>query len=158
MRLTIRTNLAARVLMYCAVNAGRLVRSSDIALSCNASGNHMAQVIHKLQLFGFVATQRGRQGGLQLARPAEEISIGMLFRTFEAGVPFTECFDPASNSCPIAKECRLRNYLSRAVEAFYAELDTVSLQDLVQGNCGLHKLLEVAPKPPSAAACAAALA
>lgn len=158
MRLTIRTNLAARVLMYCAVNAGRLVRSSDIALSCNASTNHMAQVIHKLQLGGFVETQRGRQGGLQLARPPEEISIGTLFRTFEAGVPFTECFDPESNSCPIAADCRLQRYLTRAVEAFYAELDTVSLKDLVQGNCGLHKLLEMAPEAPSPAACAAVMA
>lgn len=158
MRLTIRTNLAARVLMYCAVNAGRLVRSSDIALTCNASTNHIAQVIHKLQLCGFVETQRGRQGGLQLSRPANEISMGALFRTFEGGVPFAECFDPDSNSCPIAQQCRLRSYLTRAVEAFYAELDTVTLHDLVQGNCGLHRLLEIAPEPLSAEACAEALA
>ncbi len=158
MRLTIRTNLAARVLMYCAVNLGRTVRSADIAAACNASGNHMAQVIHQLQLNGFVATQRGRSGGLQLARPPERISIGQVFRTFEAGVPFTECFDPATNTCPIVAECRLRSYIARAVEAFYEELDEVTLEDLVQGNCGLQALLDMHPAPPPPEACARAMA
>ena len=36
MRLTTRTNLAARILMFCAVNQGKLVRSLDIAQRCNA--------------------------------------------------------------------------------------------------------------------------
>ena len=33
MRLTIRTNLAMRTLMYCAVNPGLTVRKTDIAAS-----------------------------------------------------------------------------------------------------------------------------
>ncbi len=149
MRLTIRTNLATRVLMCCAVNAGRTLRSADIAEACNASGNHLAQVIHQLQVQGFVATQRGRSGGLQLARPASEISIGRVFRLFESGVPFAECFAPDTNTCPLVSSCRLRSFIARAVEAFYAELDQVTLQDLVQGNCGLEGLLAMKPDPES---------
>lgn len=158
MRLTIRTNLAARVLMYCAVNQGRLVRSSDIARACNASGNHIAQVIHQLQLHGFVATQRGRSGGLQLAGAPAGISIGKVFRVFEAGAPFTECFDAASNTCPITADCRLRDHIARAVDAFYHTLDGVTLQDLVQGNCGLQKLLEMHPAAMAGPACHPAVA
>ncbi|MFZ1468193.1 MAG: Rrf2 family transcriptional regulator [Paracoccaceae bacterium] len=146
MRLTTRTNLAARVLMYCAVNAGRTVRSVDIATACNASGNHLAQVIHQLQLQGFVATQRGRTGGLQLARPASDISVGTVFRTFEAGVPFAECFLADGNTCPLIDNCRLRNYISNAVEAFYQALDPITVDDLVRDNCGLSNLLEMRPQ------------
>jgi Rrf2 family nitric oxide-sensitive transcriptional repressor len=149
MRLTIRTNLAARVLMCCAANAGRTLRSADIAEACNASGNHLAQVINQLQINGFVATQRGRTGGLQLSRPPEEISIGAVFRIFESGVPFAECFNPQTNTCPLISACRLRTYISRAVEAFYAELDPVTLQDLVQDNCGLTQILSLIPDPES---------
>lgn len=149
MRLTIRTNLATRVLMCCAVNAGRTLRSADIAEACNASGNHLAQVIHQLQVQGFVATQRGRSGGLQLARPASEISIGRVFRLFESGVPFAECFAPDTNTCPLVSSCRLRSFIARAVEAFYAELDQVTLHDLVQDNCGLEGLLAMKPDPES---------
>ncbi|MGR3364347.1 MAG: RrF2 family transcriptional regulator [Maritimibacter harenae] len=143
MRLTMRTNLAARVLMYCGVNADATVRSAQIAQATNASGNHLSQVIHKLQQFGYVETRRGRGGGLMLARAPETISIGALFRDFEAEVPFTECFDPANNNCPLVDSCRLHAYIRRALEAFYAELDQVMLSDLVDGNCGLEELLSL---------------
>jgi Rrf2 family nitric oxide-sensitive transcriptional repressor len=145
MRLTLRTNLAARVLMYCGVNEEQTVRSSEIAKACNASGNHLSQVIHKLQQYGYVQTRRGRGGGLSLARKPGAISIGALFRDFEAEVPFVECFDPANNNCPLVGDCRLNSYMQKALDAFYTELDEVTLQDLVDGNCGLVELLAIAP-------------
>lgn len=149
MRLTTRTNLAARTLMACAVNEGAIVRTADIAAKCNASVNHLLQVVNLLHANGFVETIRGRSGGLRLARPMEQISIGQVFRIFEADAPFAECFDPETNTCPLAATCRLRNYIIRALEAFYAELDAVTLADLVQGNCGLATLLDIAPQVPS---------
>ncbi|WP_081963987.1 Rrf2 family transcriptional regulator [Hoeflea sp. BAL378] len=150
MRLTTRTNLATRVLMFCAVHDGRVVRSSDIARACNASNNHLGHVIHQLQQHGFVETMRGRAGGLQLALKPRDISIGRVFRLFEAGVPFAECFAGAENTCPLTGECRLRGFITRAVEAFYHELDMVTLEDLVRGNCGLETILALAPERPSA--------
>jgi len=143
MRLTTKTNLAARVLMACAANDGVTLRSAEIARKCNASPNHLLQVVNALQARGFVETIRGRSGGLRLARAPDRISIGEVFRVFEAGLPFAECFDPQTNTCPLAATCRLRGYVSRAVEAFYHELDMVTLADLVTGNCGLIALLEV---------------
>ena len=148
MRLTTRTNLAIRVLMSCAVNEGEVVRSSDIARACNASSNHLGHVIHQLQQYGFVETLRGRSGGLQLALKPREISIGKVFRIFESGVPFAECFAGEQNTCPLTAECRLRGFITRAVEAFYHELDLVTLDDLVRGNCGLETILKLAPGRP----------
>jgi Rrf2 family transcriptional regulator, nitric oxide-sensitive transcriptional repressor len=52
MRLTTRTNLAMRTLMFCAANPGRIVRKSEVATACNASENHLAQVIHLLARAG----------------------------------------------------------------------------------------------------------
>ncbi|WP_417436020.1 RrF2 family transcriptional regulator [Hoeflea sp.] len=150
MRLTTRTNLATRVLMYCAVNDGQVVRSSDIAKACNASGNHLGHVIHQLRQHGFVETLRGRAGGLQLGLRPGDISIGKVFRIFESGVPFAECFARDQNTCPLISECRLRGFIIRAVEAFYHELDMVTLDDLVAGNCGLETILKLAPERPAA--------
>ncbi|WP_439124236.1 RrF2 family transcriptional regulator [Marivita sp.] len=145
MRLTTRTNLAARTLMFCAVNDGRLVRTSDIAVRCNASTNHVARVVQQLQAEGYVETLRGRTGGIRLAKPADRISIGAVFRIFETEIPFAECFDEVRNTCPLAATCRLRSYVVRALEAFYHELDLVTLDDLVRGNCGLMDLLAMTP-------------
>jgi Rrf2 family nitric oxide-sensitive transcriptional repressor len=35
------------------------------------------------------------------------------------------------------------------VEAFYRELDVITLKDLVRGNCGLEAILQLAPNPSS---------
>ena len=145
MRLTTRTNIAARALMFCAIHADRQVRSLDIAGNCNTSLHHMLQVIGLLQVHGFVTTTRGRNGGLRLARSPGQISIGQVFRIFEADVPFAECFAGKANTCPLTENCRLRGYLIRALEAFYHEMDMVTLEDLVKGNCGLAELLSLSP-------------
>lgn len=143
MRMTTKTNLAARVLMACAVNEGVTLRMAEIARSCNASLNHLLQVVNALQAKGFVETLRGRSGGLRLSRPAAQILMGEVFRLFEAGVPFAECFAPDTNTCPLSATCRPRSYVSRAIEACYHELDMVTLGDLTKGNCGLQALLAV---------------
>ena len=143
MRLTTRTNLAMRTLMFCAVNPDRIVRKHEVAQACGASENHLAQVVHLLARAGFLKTLRGRSGGLMLGRSACDITVGAVFRTFEAVLPFTECSE-GSSTCPLVGGCRLKCVLARAVEGFYAELDGVSLTDLVGGNTALHDLLRVA--------------
>ncbi|PWE33522.1 Rrf2 family transcriptional regulator [Maritimibacter sp. 55A14] len=141
MRLTTRTNLAMRTLMYCAVNATRTVRKSEIAARCNSSENHLAQVVSLMAQKGFLDTVRGRGGGIRLARPAARIAVGDVVRSFEADVPFAECFDPKCNTCPITPHCRLRGAMGGALAAFYGYLDDVSLADLVDGNSGLAGLM-----------------
>ena len=144
MRLTTRTSLAIRTLMFCAVNPDRTVRKHEVAEACNASENHIAQVIHLLAQKKFLRTVRGRSGGLMLGRPAEKITVGEVFRDFEAVLPFAECFSGRENTCPLASACRLQCLLSDALKAFYAELDRVSVADLVAGNTELKALLSVA--------------
>ena len=148
MRLTMRTNLAMRVLMACAVNEGHMVRRADIARAAGASENHLAQVVHHLSLHGFVDTMRGRAGGMSLARPADRISIGKVFRHFEDVVPFAECFSGSENTCPLAGACRLRVALKSALDAFYRELDAITLADLVCDNAALEALLTLPRSAP----------
>lgn len=144
MRLTTRTNLAMRTLMFCAANPGRIVRKQEVAEVCNASENHLAQVIHLLAQKGFLKTVRGRAGGLMLGRKAEDISVGDVFRAFEAVLPFAECFAGQENNCPLVGACRLKCVLAEALDAFYARLDRASIADLTCGNDELVEILRVA--------------
>lgn len=144
MRLTTRTNLAMRTLMFCAVNPGRIVRKHEVAEACATSENHLAQVIHLLAQKGYLRTIRGRAGGLMLGRLPEKITVGQVFRDFESVLPFTECFTGEENLCPIAGACRLKCVIADALGAFYAQLDRVTLADLVEGNGDLQTLLKVA--------------
>lgn len=143
MRLTTRTNLAMRALMFCAVNGERIVRKHEIAEACNASENHLAQVVNTLAQRGFIETQRGRAGGLRLARPMDRIGVGEVLRTFEATLPFAECFDEGSNTCPLSEACLFRVALIEALDAFYTAMDRHTLADLVADNAMLEHLLRL---------------
>lgn len=145
MRITKRTNIAIRVLMYCTAHRGRLVTKHEIAGVCNASENHLAQVIHQLALMGVLSTQRGRNGGLELAREPKDIEIGEIFRAMEASVPLAECFADVDNSCPLVEACRLKEALREAAEAFYKRLDVVTLDSLVCENTALLSILAPGP-------------
>jgi Rrf2 family nitric oxide-sensitive transcriptional repressor len=146
MRLTTRTNLAIRTLMYCAANPDLVVRKADVAYACNASENHLAQVIRMLVRLGFIEAARGRNGGMKLARETQDICIGAVFRGLESELPVAECFSD-TNTCPLVHACWLRNALRDAVEAFYGSLDKVTLSDLVDDNDALAALLRVHKAP-----------
>lgn len=142
MRITKRTNIAIRLLMYCAANEGRLVTKAEIADCCNISENHLAQVINQLSQLGFLRTQRGRNGGMNLARPADQIMIGDVFRHIEGGLPIAECFADNDGSCPLKKACRLKVALADAAQAFYSSLDRITLDSLVCDNWELMRILQ----------------
>lgn len=141
MRLTKRSNISMRVLMFCAANEGRLVTKTEIAACCNTSQNHLAQVVNRLAQLGFLHTQRGRKGGLRLERATSEISAGEVFRALASEVPPVECFAAEDNTCPLVDACRLRPVIAEAVEAFYARMDAVTLADLVCGNRALMQIM-----------------
>ncbi|MBY6068765.1 Rrf2 family transcriptional regulator [Leisingera aquaemixtae] len=142
MRITKRTNIAVRLLMYCAAHEDRLVTKAEIAECCNISENHLAQVINQLSQLGYLATQRGRNGGMNLGKPAAEIRIGDVFRDVEGNLPMVECFADADNTCPLSDACRLKVALADAAQAFYASLDDISLEALVCDNHDLMRLLQ----------------
>lgn len=141
LRITKRTNIAVRLLMFCAANKGRLVTKSEIAKCCNISENHLAQVINQLGQLGYLRTLRGRKGGIMLAREAKAISIGGVFRDVEGDLPIAECFADADNTCPLLSACRLRIALADAAQAFFAHLDDITLDALVCDNVDLLKIL-----------------
>ncbi|GAW33072.1 HTH-type transcriptional repressor NsrR [Roseovarius sp. A-2] len=145
MRITKRTNIAIRLLMFCAANEGRLVTKSEIAERCNSSESHLAQIINKLGQMGFLRTQRGRAGGVTLGRPMSEIRVGEVFRRLEENTPVAECFADVDNTCPLTSACRLRVALVDAVEAFYAQLDEVTLDALVCDNEALFTIFSAVP-------------
>jgi len=134
MRITKRTSIAIRVLMFCSANEERLVTKAEIAKRCKISESHLAQVINQLAQLKYLSTQRGRNGGIALARSEQDISVGEVIRQIEANAPETECLANADNTCLLADVCGLKLALADAVEAFYAHLDQITLEALMRDN------------------------
>ena len=143
MRLTRFSDYSLRVLMYLALREPELATIAEIAGHYDISENHLMKVVHGLAQLGYVTSLRGRGGGLRLAKPPAEISVGEVVRATEADTALVECFNPGSNACVITQACALRRALAKAQEAFYATLDDVTLADLVRPKAGLTRLLRL---------------
>ena len=76
MELTYLTDYSLRVLMYAGAHDDRLVTLREMAGAYDISLNHLRKVVHQLAGLGYLHTVRGRGGGMQLARPPEEIALG----------------------------------------------------------------------------------
>ena len=142
MRLTRHTDNALRALIFLGINAeDEPARIADIARRMGMSQDHVAKVIARLAQLGYVETIRGRIGGVRLARPAVEINVGEVVRGTEDNLTLVECFDPATNQCPIAPACALAPALDEALTAFFAVLDRYTLGDLIAKPRSLTRLL-----------------
>lgn len=136
------TDYALRVLMTLAVRAPERVPTSEIAALFGLSDHHLSKVSTQLAREGFVASERGRNGGLILARPADQISVGAVIRAMKRDDPVVECFG-ANRSCLILPACGLRDPLAEAQEAFFATLDRYTLADVIRSRSALASLLQV---------------
>ncbi|MDP2697430.1 Rrf2 family transcriptional regulator [Thalassospira sp.] len=149
MKLTIRSNHAMRMVMFCAVNDGAVASVAEIAGACNMSEAHLAKIANKLAAHGFLETVRGRNGGVRLAKPAAEINVGDIVRATEFGRCLVECFDPDTNTCPLTKVCRFQSIIGRALEAFLSVLDGYTISDLVADRENLRQAMGLTDAVPA---------
>ena len=143
MRLTVYTDYALRLLMYLAIKDDGLATIAEVAESYDISRNHLMKVAHQLGVAGYVATVRGRSGGLKLARPAADINLGDVVRHTEQDMALVPCMSPIDAACAIRPSCLLKRALGRATVAFLGVLDEYSLSDLVKPRNALRGLLDI---------------
>lgn len=134
------TDYALRILITLSVRSPERVPTSEIAAIFKLSENHLSKVATQLVRDGFAASERGRNGGLTLARPAGEITIGEVVRAMKRDDPVVECFGN-NLSCVILPACGLREPLAKAQEAFFAALDEYTLEDATRTRSVLKQLL-----------------
>ncbi|MBI5041321.1 MAG: Rrf2 family transcriptional regulator [Gammaproteobacteria bacterium] len=141
MRLTTFTDYSLRVLIYLGLRDNALATIGDIANAYGISKNHLMKVVQFLGQQGYIETQRGKSGGLRLARVPEQINLGGLVRDTEAQTVLLECFAPEPSECRIEPVCALRGILTRSLQAFYAVLDEYTLADVLHNRTQLTQIL-----------------
>jgi Rrf2 family transcriptional regulator, nitric oxide-sensitive transcriptional repressor len=128
-KLTRYTDYALRVLMHLAARPERLCTIGEISRTYGISQNHLMKVVHDLRKAGFLTAARGRTGGIRLARPAEEITMGSVVRQTEDGFDLVDCA-----SCIIAPACGMTGVLNEATKAFLSVLDSYTLAGVVESR------------------------
>lgn len=140
MQLTSFTDFGLRALIYMAsLPREKLTSISEVTEVYDVSRNHMVKIINQLSHKGLVETIRGKNGGIRLGKPAEQIIIGDVVRALE---PLT-LLNCSEAFCHISPVCRLKPVFGNAVDAFLSELDKYTLADMVKDNSAQYQLLNL---------------
>lgn len=128
MRLNKSTSHAVRILIDCAKAEGRLIKVGDIAKRLDITQQNAFKIVHLLSKAGFLASVRGRHGGVRLARAASLIRIGDVVRSIE----FVGQDDTQSRG-----RGNLNSIVDDALDAFISVLDQHTLEDMAAGGQAL---------------------
>jgi Rrf2 family nitric oxide-sensitive transcriptional repressor len=128
--LTQYSNYTLRILQYTALRDPAIVTVDEVARAHRISKAHLVKASHKLGQRGYIQTIRGRNGGMRLARPADQITVGEVVRWTEGPLELVECFNPETNTCPLEGACHLSRGIQRALRAFLSVLDDMTIADI----------------------------
>lgn len=127
MRLSQQTKNAVSVLAFFARTPEKVYTVSEVAAGCGITEYNAFKLVPLLVRTGFLNTIRGRNGGVCLARPAEEISIGSVVRATE------DRLQDAGGKAH-KKEPTFDDMVDDAFLAFIEILDRSTIAELASGD------------------------
>lgn len=114
----------------------------DAPLSASAIADHyrlshsfVEKILHQLRQAGLVSSTQGRNGGYQLARDAESISVREVLEALDESLDLVGCIG-SETPCTLRKICPTRGAWARIDSRFKDMLDSLSLGDLIEQDLG----------------------
>jgi Rrf2 family nitric oxide-sensitive transcriptional repressor len=106
---------------------------SHIAEAQGVSESYLAKVFQRLAHAGLLVSKRGKSGGFQLGRAADDIRIGQVARIFEgeSDDEIHTCAD-GKRGCLARSHCGITDIFGRAINRMFETLNEKSIGDLVR--------------------------
>lgn len=125
-------DVCLRTLMILGAQPGRQMTGRQIAEAVGIPYNHVSKAVLELKNRGALDVSRGRSGGARITTAGLAVSVGRLLRELDTHPDVVDCTGELTGGppCPLLDGCRLRQALARAREAFYAELDDLTIDQL----------------------------
>lgn len=128
MRLTKSTSHAIRILIDCARAGDGLIKVAELSERLEITPQNVFKIVSHLAKAGLISAMRGRNGGVRLARRADQIRIGDVVRATE--VTHVEIEDTSQG--PRGKGHGVNRVLDDALEAFIEVLDQHTIADMIK--------------------------
>ncbi|MBT3504691.1 MAG: Rrf2 family transcriptional regulator [Piscirickettsiaceae bacterium] len=134
MQLTKHTDYAFRVLIYLAMKPSEeLATIQEIAEYFDISRSHMMKIVQKLANAGFVQSIRGKQGGIKLGKPSEDINLRSIIELMESTLKPVDC---TTQPCRLNPGCGLKTILFTGQRQYMEYIGQYTVSDLVNQNNG----------------------
>ncbi len=109
---------------------------NTIAAREGLSESYLEQLFAKLKKAGIVKSIRGMNGGYQLARTPDSISVGDVLRALEGDMAVVDCPDNESE-CAKFGSCVTKYVWKRINNSINDTMDAMTLQEIVLNSSGL---------------------
>ncbi|MBB5512399.1 Rrf2 family nitric oxide-sensitive transcriptional repressor [Neomicrococcus aestuarii] len=129
MKLNAFGDVCLRTLMLLGAQPESQLTSREIAEAIGIPYNHVSKAVLELRQRGALEVARGRVGGARITAAGLQLTVGELLRSLDHQPDIVDCVS-GDHVCPLIAGCRLRGALNRAREAFYSELDGLSVAEL----------------------------
>lgn len=136
MKLSTRGRYGTRVLLDLALHDGKEpVPLKEIAQRQQISLLYLEHIIAPLLAAGMIRSTRGARGGIQLAKPAQDIKLSQVVGLLEGSIGPVDCVnDPTV--CERSEVCATRDVWIELKKAMDGVLESKTLMDLVQMQRG----------------------
>lgn len=132
MKISTKGRYALRMLLDLAEHQDKgVIALKDIAQRQHISKKYLEQIVPLLNKAGLLRTNRGFQGGYQLAKAPEAYTIGEILRIMEGRLTPVPCLDLDPAGCEHRADCAtlpVWQGLSRVVNEY---LDGITLRDVL---------------------------
>ena len=137
-----RFAVAVHTLAALAVNAGKPLRSEDLANSVNTGAVVIRGLLSRLSDAGLTKSQLGAGGGALLAKPVKRIRLLDVYKAVEDTELFSLPRTPPCMTCPVGANIQeaMHPALERARKALEAELSKYTIADIVAEVVRLGKI------------------
>lgn len=131
LRLNRMTDYGIVVLGALAHRSNEVVPTGHLAELTGLNQPTVAKVAKLLQASGLLNTQRGANGGYQLAGDASDISLVQIIEGIEGPIAVNDCVDGAQEPCAVSNCCFMSNNWNKVNQAVRTALEAVTLADLI---------------------------
>lgn len=115
-----------------ALNYGKGPMSlKEVALKQQLSETYLEQLIAHLKKAGLVTSVRGAQGGYELIRKPETITVGEIIRVLEGPLAPSDCVLDDEPECIRAEYCVTRLIWEKIMDSINNVVDSITLNDMV---------------------------
>jgi len=132
-RVSTKGRYALRLLLDLAEHSGGgFISLKEIAQRQNISKQYLEQIVALLNTSNILRTNRGKQGGYMLAKPASEYTVREVLRITEGSLAPVTCLEEEVNLCDKATFCKTLPMWTGLQKVINDYLESVTLQDLVE--------------------------
>lgn len=131
MKLSTKGKYGLYAMFYLAQHAGNGPQPLKAVAEIGVPEDYLEQLLGNLRRAGLVTTVRGAQGGYQLSKSPEEITVGDIIDATEGPLSISECLSD-EGSCHRSGQCRTRRvweYLSNSINDL---LQSITLRDMLE--------------------------